>query len=42
MCGQLSNENMTATAVIAYFNAGVEAEYMSMWSDAQSYYKVAH
>ena len=39
--GTLSSENMTATAVIAYFNAGAESEYLGLWQEAQYYYDFA-
>ena len=31
--GQPATENLTATAVIAYFNAGVEAEFLGLWHE---------
>jgi len=30
---QPASENLTATAVIAYFNAGVESEFLGLWSE---------
>jgi len=36
-----ATENIAATAVIAYFNAAVEAEYLSMWLEAKTWYEFA-
>ena len=39
--GQPASENLTATAVIAYFNAGVESEFLGLWSEGSKYYDTA-
>ena len=39
--GQPATENLTATAVIAYFNAGVEAEFLGLWHEGSKYYDTA-
>lgn len=34
-------DNLTATAVIAYFNAGVECEFLCQYQEAARYYEIA-
>lgn len=37
----MASETIAATAVISYFNAAVEHEYLGQWSDAKSMYEMA-
>lgn len=38
---QPATDNVSATAVIAYFNTAVEAEYLGQWHEAKEYYENA-